>query len=132
MKFTRRGMHVRKLPELEFKFVRVIRGVVLDVILDCRPESKSFGSWAMFKLEALNGDGIIVPGGFAHGIQTLTDDTTLIYAMEIPYDSNLDITINSEDFDLGIKWGENFNSISDKDRNGISWQNYINFFKPTS
>ena len=123
-KGTRRGLHIRRLPEVEYKFVRAIKGSFIDVILDCRPDSKSFGSWAMFELNARDGTGIVVPGGFAHGIQTLENDTTIVYGMEIEFSAQADIAINSNDSDLGIRWRRDAVCISEKDKNAMSWQSY--------
>ena len=127
-KYTRRGLHLRKLPEHETKFVRILRGSVLDVILDCRKESDSFGSWAIFELKASDGDGIIVPGGFAHGIQTLENDTIVGYGMEIPFDPKKDLAINTDDIELKIPWGQNYTAISEKDRHAQSWAEFNSMF----
>jgi dTDP-4-dehydrorhamnose 3,5-epimerase len=123
-KFTRRGLHVRNLAENEIKFVRILKGSVLDLILDCRVTSDSFGSWILFEIHASSGDGIIVPGGFAHGIQTLENDTIVCYGMEIPFDPKKDLAINSDDLDLKIPWGHNYSAISPKDKNAQSWQEF--------
>jgi dTDP-4-dehydrorhamnose 3,5-epimerase len=122
---TRRGLHLRRLPELEMKCVRVIQGKILDLVLDCRPESESFGSWAAFELSAKTGDGIIVPGGFAHGMQTLVERTALCYGMNLPFNSMLDLAINTDDSDLGIRWPTKPSNISEKDKNGMAWGEYV-------
>jgi dTDP-4-dehydrorhamnose 3,5-epimerase len=123
-KFTRRGLHVRNSTEDETKFVRILKGSVLDLILDCRVGSNSFGSWALFELHASSGDGIIVPGGFAHGIQTLENDTIVCYGMEIPFDPKKDLAINTDDLELKIPWGNKYSTISIKDKNAQSWQEF--------
>jgi dTDP-4-dehydrorhamnose 3,5-epimerase len=124
-KNTRRGLHVRRLPTLEIKFVRAMKGSFLDVLLDCRPKSKSFGSWAMFELSAKSGDGIVIPGGFAHGIQTLEDETIVVYGMEIPFSAKEDLSINSEDHELNILWRDAAVSISEKDCNAQTWKQFV-------
>jgi dTDP-4-dehydrorhamnose 3,5-epimerase len=123
-KLTRRGLHVRNSTEKETKFVRILKGSVLDLILDCRVTSDSFGSWTLFELHASSGDGIIVPGGFAHGIQTLENDTIVCYGMEIPFDPKKDLAINTDDLDLKIPWGHHYSTISPKDKNAQSWQEF--------
>ena len=125
-KFTRRGLHVRKWPEEEHKYVRVLTGSILDLILDCRPNSSSFGSWAILELKASNGDGLYVPAGFAHGIQTLEPETILAYGMEIPYDPTKDIAVDSLDLDLKINWGAKHSVMSKKDSSALSWKQFIN------
>jgi dTDP-4-dehydrorhamnose 3,5-epimerase len=123
-KHTRRGLHVRKWPEVEPKFVRVLQGAVVDLVLDCRPDSSSFGSWAMYLLESIDGSGICIPGGFAHGIQTTEDNTILAYGMDLPFNPSLDVAINSADKDLSISWGHTFSSMSEKDRFAQTWSEF--------
>lgn len=122
---TRRGLHVRISEPLESKCVRPIRGKIFDVILDARPKSTTFGVWIGIELDSKFGDGIVIPGGFAHGIQTLENDTLVVYAMDQVFDEKLDIAINSADQDLAINWPVSPPSvISDKDMNAQNWKNY--------
>ena len=104
----------------------MLTGSVLDLILDCRPDSRSFGSWVLLELRSSNGDGICVPGGFAHGIQTLEPDTILVYGMEISFDPTKDLAIDSADMDLNINWGSDYSVISTKDKSALSWKLFTN------
>ena len=76
---TVRGMHFQRPPHAEVKVVRVVRGAVWDVIIDLRKELPSYGRWEGFDLSAENGRILYIPEGFAHGFQTLEDDTDVIY-----------------------------------------------------
>jgi dTDP-4-dehydrorhamnose 3,5-epimerase len=82
---TLRGMHYQVAPHAEAKLVRCTRGAIIDVILDLRPESPTFMQWAGFELTAENLTQLLVPKGFAHGFQTLADDTEVNYLVSHPY-----------------------------------------------
>jgi dTDP-4-dehydrorhamnose 3,5-epimerase len=123
-KNTRRGMHVQVKPSEEIKVVRVLKGSLIDVIIDTNSDSMNFGEWAMFHLDAKIGDGLIVPSGFAHGIHTLEDETVVAYGMNVKFDSRRDKAISSSDLDLNIPWGHPIHVISEKDRNALSWNEF--------
>ena len=123
-KNTRRGMHVQINPSEEIKLVRVLKGSLIDVIIDTNLESKNFGQWAMFRLDALTGEGLIVPSGFAHGIHTLETETIVAYGMNIRYDPLRDKAIYSDDLDLNIPWGYPIEEISVKDRTALNWKEF--------
>jgi len=78
---TLRGLHYQRPPHAEVKLVRVTRGAVFDVIVDLRSNSHTFKRWYGVELTAENRRMLYVPEGFAHGIQTLQDDTELFYQM---------------------------------------------------
>ncbi len=78
---TLRGMHFQAAPGAEAKLVRCTRGAVADVILDLRPESPTYKRWERFELTERNRSAVYVPEGFAHGFQTLEDDTEVLYQM---------------------------------------------------
>jgi dTDP-4-dehydrorhamnose 3,5-epimerase len=121
-KNTRRGMHVQIKPSEEIKVVRVLKGSLIDVIIDTNLDSINFGKWAMFYLDAKIGDGLIVPSGFAHGIHTLEDETVVAYGMNVKYDPQRDTAISSSDLDLNIPWGHPIHVISEKDRTALNWK----------
>ena len=125
-KNTRRGMHVQVNPSEEIKLVRVLKGSLIDVIIDTNLDSINFGEWAMFHLDAKVGDGLIVPSGFAHGIHTLEDETVVAYGMNVKYDSRRDKAISSSDLELNIPWGHPIHVISEKDRDALSWEAFKN------
>ena len=76
---TLRGMHFQRAPHGEVKVVRCLKGAIWDVIIDLRPESPSYRRWQGFELTADNQRQLYVPEGFAHGFQTLCDDTRVGY-----------------------------------------------------
>lgn len=78
---TLRGMHYQIAPHEEAKLIRVTRGAIYDVIVDLRPDSPTRLKWISVDLTAENGHALYVPAGFAHGFQTLTDDTEVHYQM---------------------------------------------------
>lgn len=78
-KATLRGMHYQAAPHEETKVVRCTRGAIFDVILDLRAGSATFKRWFGVELSAGNGRALYVPAGFAHGFQTLTDDSEVAY-----------------------------------------------------
>ena len=84
-KGTLRGMHYQEAPHQEAKFVRCTRGAIYDVIVDLRPDSPTRGQWFGAELTADNGTMLYAPEGFAHGYQTLTDDTEMYYMTSAPY-----------------------------------------------
>jgi len=129
-KGTRRGLHLHLWPDSEIKIVKALRGSFFDVVVDCRPNSKTFGKWQSFKLDSEIGNGIVVPKGFAHGIETLVDDTLIFYAMDQPYTFSKDVTISLVDSQIDIHWPSTTPSItSAKDSNGITLTSYIDLLR---
>jgi dTDP-4-dehydrorhamnose 3,5-epimerase len=114
-KGTLRGMHFQRPPSGEVKLVRVVRGRVHDVIVDIRPESPSFGKWQGFDLDAEEGRMLYVPAGFAHGFQTLEDDTDVTYMVSHPYTPGAEGGLRWDDPLLAIRWPLPVAAISEKD-----------------
>ena len=116
-KGTLHGMHYQTEPYAETKLVRCIRGAVFDVIIDLRPESESFCQWFGAELTADNGKMLYVPEGFAHGYQTLQDDTELFYLVSQFYTPEAERGVRWNDKRFGISWPEDKEVLlSDKDR----------------
>ena len=114
-KGTLRGMHFQRPPAGEVKLVRVVRGAIHDVIVDIRPQSPSFGRWQGFDLDADAGRILYVPVGFAHGFQTLRDDTDVTYMVSHPYTPGAEGGLRWDDPVVGIRWPLPVASISEKD-----------------
>lgn len=112
---TLRGMHFQRAPHRETKVVRVVRGALLDVIIDLRVDSPSYGSWEAFELTADNGRMLYVPAGFAHGFQTLADDTEVTYQVSAAYAPDSEGGVRWDDRAFGIDWPLPVSVISDKD-----------------
>lgn len=113
---TIRGLHYQISPVLESKIITCINGSVLDVLLDLRPDSKTYGKFAFYKLSPSSGS-LLVPPLVAHGFQTLEDSTTLLYLHSSKYSPNESRGVNPLDPLLGIEWPLSITSISESDRN---------------
>ena len=116
-KGTVRGMHFQLPPFREIKMVRCIRGKVFDVIIDIRKDSATFLQWFGVELspEAMN--MLYIPAGFAHGFQTLSNDSELIYHHSAFYTPGAEGGIKYNDPAVNIKWPLEVTSISERDVN---------------
>lgn len=112
---TLRGLHFQRPPHGEVKLVRVVRGAILDVIVDLRRDSPSFGKWEGFELTDRNDRMLYVPAGFAHGFQTLADDTAVTYQVSHRYTPEAEGGLRWDDPALGIDWPLPPATMSDKD-----------------
>lgn len=101
---TLRGMHWRAEPSPEAKLVRVIRGAILDVIIDLRPHSLTYLQHVAVELTADNRRALYVPQMFAHGFQTLQDDSDVFYQMSEFYDPQYDRGARWNDPAFNIQW----------------------------
>ena len=115
-KGTLRGMHYRE-PDPEAKLVQCTKGSVYDVVVDVRPASQSYCKWVAVELTAQNRKMIYVPEGFAHGFQTLEDDTEVFYQMSAVYAPEYARAVRWDDPAFKIKWPLEVSAISEKDRN---------------
>lgn len=115
---TLRGLHWQAAPHEEAKLVRCARGAVYDVIVDIRPDSTTFGQWLGLTLTARTQIMLFVPTGFAHGFQTLEDDTEVSYQLSIGYAASSGRGLRFDDPALAIDWPLPVSRISDRDR---SW-----------
>ena len=114
---TVRGLHFQNAPHPQAKLVRVLRGEIFDVAVDIRPGSPTFGQWVGARLTAEGGEQLLVPRGFAHGYQTLTDGCELAYKVDGDYAPQTEGSLLWNDPEVGIAWpwdGEVI--LSDKDR----------------
>ncbi len=115
-KGTLRGMHYRE-PHPEAKLVRCTKGAVYDVVVDVRKSSASYCKWLAVELTAQNRKMVYVPEGFAHGFQTLEDNSEVFYQMSELYAPEYARTARWNDPAFKIKWPLNVSVISEKDRN---------------
>ena len=102
--YTLRGLHYQEPPFAQAKLVRVLRGRILDVAVDIRAGSPTFGRWVALELSAVKFNQILVPVGFAHGFLTLEPDTEVLYKVSAPYSSEHDRSIRWDDPAIGIEW----------------------------
>jgi len=112
-----RGMHFQYPPHAEIKMVKCIKGSVYDVIVDIRKDSPTFLQWFSTTLSSENQEMIYVPEGFAHGFQTLEDNSELLYVHSKLYTPKHEGALNVLDEVLNINWPLPISSISEKDRN---------------
>ncbi len=120
-----RGMHYQWDGPMG-KLVRVVKGAVLDVCIDIRSNSETYGQWESFMLTEENRTQLWVPPGFAHGILSLSDDTIVAYKCSSVYNQNGESGINPFDSELNIDWPVDKGDIilSDKDRVAKSFSEY--------
>lgn len=112
-----RGMHFQHAPHAEIKLVSCLKGEVWDVAVDLRRGSPSFLQWHAEVLSATNRKSLLIPEGFAHGFQALTEDCELIYLHTAAYHPKSEDALNVADPRLGIVWPLPISEISARDRN---------------
>lgn len=112
-----RGLHFQRPPTAQGKLIRVARGAILDVAVDIREGSPTYGQHVAEVLSAANWRQLWVPRGFAHGYVTLEPDTEVLYKTDAYYDRATDAGIAWNDPAFGIDWGIAEPILSEKDRN---------------
>lgn len=113
---TLRGMHFQTVPG-QAKLVRAARGTVLDVVVDIRRGSPTFGEWESFELSDSNMHQLFVPVGFAHGFLVLSDEADFTYRCSNYYDPATEMGISYDDPDVAIDWPTGFDLVvSERDR----------------
>ncbi|MEY4140654.1 MAG: dTDP-4-dehydrorhamnose 3,5-epimerase [Bacteroidota bacterium] len=119
-----RGLHFQTPPFAQGKLVQVLSGSVLDVAVDLRKESSTYGKFVLIELSAENGKQFYIPPGFAHGFLTLEENTLFSYKCTEYYAPTNEETLLWNDPHLKIPWPINHPLISDKDQKGILFANY--------
>jgi dTDP-4-dehydrorhamnose 3,5-epimerase len=122
-----RGLHFQVGDFAQAKLVRVLHGRVLDVVLDIRPESRTFGQHYSVELTAENGLQVFISRGFAHGFSVLSEKATFFYKCDNYYQKGAEAGINPLDNFLNVNWGIPLDAItlSPKDMEAASWQAYL-------
>lgn len=105
-KGTLRGLHLQTPPYAQAKLVRCVRGAILDVAVDIRSGSPTYGKHVALELSADNGRMVFVPAGFAHGFCTLAPDTLIAYKVDHVYSAAHEVGIAWNDPEIGIEWPE--------------------------
>ncbi len=113
-----RGLHMQK-KKMQGKFISVIKGKILDVVVDCRKNSKTFGNSFKIILSSKNCKSIYIPPGFLHGFLTLENENIVVYGCTNYRDKNSEIGVKWNDPFLKINWGIKKPILSMKDKNNI-------------
>lgn len=115
-KGTLRGLHFQIPPHAHDKLVRVTEGRIIDVAVDIRRGSPTYGAHVAVELSADNWEQLLVPKGFAHGFVTLEDDTTVLYKVTAYFSAEHDRGLRWDDPELGIDWRIDAPILSERDR----------------
>jgi dTDP-4-dehydrorhamnose 3,5-epimerase len=119
-----RGLHFQVPPYAQGKLVRVVKGSVLDVAVDIRKGSSTYGKHFSIELTGENKFMLWIPRGFAHGFITLEDNTIFSYKCTHLYNKEAEECIVWNDHDLNIQWGIDSPLVSEKDKLGMSFKNF--------
>lgn len=121
-KGTVRGMHYQAAPFEQAKLVRCTMGALYDIILDLRADSETFKQWQGFNLSADNREMLFIPEGFAHGFQTLSDETEVFYQMSDFYVPEAGMGVRWNDPAFSIRWPLEVSVIAERDANYPDYQ----------
>ena len=112
-----RGLHYQMHPKAQAKLVRCVKGKILDVAVDIRKGSKTFGKWVSRELSEENKRMLYLPEGFAHGFVVLSDEAEFLYKCSNEYSPENDRGIRWNDPDINVNWGIDFEpQLSEKDK----------------
>jgi dTDP-4-dehydrorhamnose 3,5-epimerase len=119
LKGSLRGIHYSLAANAQAKWVTCVSGLIKDIIVDIRPNSKTYRNWIEIELSGTSGNALLIDAGLGHGFVSLADVSTVAYLLSSPYSPSEEFEINPFDPALAINWGiENSKLIfSDKDRN---------------
>lgn len=123
-----RGLHFQVPPYQQGKLVRVIKGAVLDVAVDLRNSSPTYGQWVSIELSEKNKWMYWIPAGFAHGFLTLDENTIFFYKCTQVYHRESEMGIAWDDPDLRIDWGTDQPLISEKDKIAGRFRDFVSPF----
>jgi dTDP-4-dehydrorhamnose 3,5-epimerase len=112
---TLRGMHLQRAPHAETKLVRCTRGAIFDVLLDLRRKSATYRHWRAAELTENDGRALYIPAGFAHGFQSLADDTEVLYQITERHAPELSVGVRWNDPAFGIEWPIHPPMLSEQD-----------------
>ena len=123
-----RGLHYQSEPYAQGKLIRVLQGSVLDVVVDIRLSSLTYGQHFKIKLDSIDFKMLYVPEGFAHGFATLEDNTVFSYKCTNFYNRDSEDCIYWNDPDLKIDWSINEPILSEKDQHGKKFSSFVSKF----
>lgn len=116
-----RGLHMQ-MKNKQGKYISVVKGKILDVVVDCRKESKTFGKHFKIIISQKNSKSIYVPPGFIHGFVGIENENIVIYSCTEYRDKKSEIGIKWNDKSLNIKWNLNKPILSKKDKNNLNFK----------
>lgn len=125
---TIRGLHLQAPPFAQTKLVRVSRGEILDVFVDLRKDSETFGRWDSANLSEENCRAVYIPRGFAHGFCTLTEDVIVQYKVDNFYAPETEMGVRWNDSDIGIEWNSENSFLSPKDSGLPLFKDFVSPF----
>ncbi|MDP4951117.1 MAG: dTDP-4-dehydrorhamnose 3,5-epimerase [Flavobacteriales bacterium] len=123
-----RGLHAQKSPKSQAKLLRVVRGSILDVVVDLRRTEPTFGKSFQIELKERDGKSLFIPEGFVHGFYCHEDQTIVQYKCTNYYDKNSEICLNAFDTSVNIHWPEGEKLLSEKDQEGQSLEELSDLF----
>lgn len=120
-----RGLHFQKGDASQAKLVRVVKGKVVDVAVDLRRSSDTFGQYVMVELDDTNKRQLFIPRGFAHGFLVLSEEAVFTYKVDNAYRPDMECCIRYDDPNIGVEWPIDMNKVltSPKDLNGVAFAN---------
>ena len=121
-----RGMHFQKHPFEMSKLITCLKGKIIDVFIDLRSESKSFGRVGSMNLKQEDNYSLFIPEGFGHGYLALKDTSTVVYLQSKKFSKEHDFTINP--FSIDFDWSVENSIISEKDKSGINFSEFNSIF----
>jgi dTDP-4-dehydrorhamnose 3,5-epimerase len=126
-KGTLRGIHYSIAPRGQAKWITCVSGVIKDVIVDIRPESKTFGKWVDVELRGDSGNAVFISEGLGHAFIALEDNTAVAYLVSTPFSPAHEFEINPLDEKIGINWGMPISElkISEKDKKAPSLEKRV-------
>ncbi len=127
-KGTLRGLHFQRPPYAETKLVRVVTGAILDVFVDLRCGSPTYGQWDSIELSGKNHRMAYIPRGFAHGFCSLTDNAMLLYKVDNFYSAEAEGGLHWKDQTLNIAWPDGEHILSAKDSSLGGWETFDSSF----
>jgi dTDP-4-dehydrorhamnose 3,5-epimerase len=110
-----RGLHYQQPPHAEIKLVSCLKGEIFDVAVDLRKGSPTFLQWHGEVLSEHNQRSLLIPEGFAHGFQTLSENCELIYLHSAPYCKDAEAALNVKDPEIGVRWPLEITELSERD-----------------
>ena len=119
-----RGMHLQT-KKSQTKFISVVKGKILDVVVDCRLKSKNFGKHFKTVLSEKNCRSLLIPAGFAHGFLALDKENIVFYGNDNYRSANNEVTISWNDPIIKINWPSGKKIISNKDKSGIFFKEFV-------